>query len=187
MRRYESFPSPGEKNSMRYSFRLVSLPRVAFHFLIITFCRYLPFLELKNLFYRLFLGMKVGRNVSIGLMAMFDVFFPQLISIGDNTIIGYNVTILTHEFLVQEYHIGPVEIGSGVLIGSNSTILPGVRIGDGAVVGAGSLVNRDIPPGALAAGVPARIRGWKECAGRSETGGNSGAACPEMSGNKQST
>jgi len=157
MRRIEKFPSPGPKNSMRYSFRIVSLPRVAYHFLVITLCRFLPFFELKNYLYRSLLGMKIGRDVSIGLMAMSDVFFPHLISIGDNSIIGYNATILTHEFLVKEYRKGPVEIGAGVLIGSNVTILPGVRIGDGAVVGAGSLVNRDIPPGALAAGVPARI------------------------------
>ncbi|OPZ73935.1 MAG: Galactoside O-acetyltransferase [Firmicutes bacterium ADurb.Bin456] len=178
MRKYESFPSPGEKNSMRYSFRLVSLPRVAFHFLIITLCRYIPFLELKNTLYRFFLGMQVGRNVSVGLMAMFDVFFPELIFIGDNTIIGYNVTVLTHEFLVREYRKGPVEIGAGVLIGSNATILPGVRIGDGAVVGAGSLVNRDIPPGALAAGVPARVRRRKTGAGGLGDGGDAGTGHP---------
>lgn len=167
LRRVERFPSPGEKNSMRYSFRVVGLPRVAFNFLVITLCRYLPFLGLKNFLYRRFLGMKVGKDVSVGLMAMFDVFFPHLISIGDNTVIGYNATILTHEFLVKEYRKGPVEIGSGVLIGSNTTILPGVYIGDGAVVGACSLVNRDIPPGALAAGVPAKVlRTWDV---RSET------------------
>ncbi|HOV80557.1 MAG TPA: acyltransferase [Bacillota bacterium] len=159
MRRVQLFPSPGEKNSMRYSFRLVGLPRVSFNFLVITFCRYLPFLGLKNFLYRRLLGMKIGKDVSVGLMAMFDIFFPQLISIGDNSIVGYNVTILTHEFLVRNYGKGPVEIGSGVLIGSNTTILPGVRIGDGAVVGACSLVNRDIPPGAVAAGVPARVVG----------------------------
>lgn len=158
MRRVESFPSPGEKNAMRYSFRVVCFPRVAFHFLIITLCRYIPFLGLKNLLYRRLLGVKVGKDASVGLMAMFDVFFPQLISIGDNSIIGYNATILTHEFLVREYRKGPVEIGSNVLIGSNTTVLPGVRIGDGAVIGAGSLVNCDIPPGALAAGVPAVVR-----------------------------
>lgn len=179
MRKYESFPSPGEKNSMRYSFRLVSLPRVALHFLIITLCRYLPFLELKSILYRFFLGMQVGRNVSVGLMAMFDVFFPELISIGDDTIIGYNVTVLTHEFLVREYRKGPVEIGAGVLIGSNATILPGVRIGDGAIVGAGSLVNRDIPPGALAAGVPARVRRRETGAGRPEGGGDAGTGSPQ--------
>lgn len=157
MRRIQRFPSPGPGNSMRYSFKIVSLPRVALNFLVITLCRYLPFFGLKNFLCRRFLGMKVGRDVSIGLMAMFDVFFPQLISIGDNSIIGYNATILTHEFLVEEYRKGTVEIGANVLIGTNATILPGVRIGDGAVVGAGSLVNRDIPPNALAVGVPARI------------------------------
>lgn len=166
MRRVEKFPSPGEKNAMQYSFRVVGLPRVAFHFLIITLCRYIPFLGLKNFLYRRFLGMKVGKDVSVGLMTMFDVFFPQLVSIGDNTIIGYNATILTHEFLVREYRKGQVEIGSGVLIGSNATVLPGVRIGDGAVVGAGSLVNSDIPPGALAVGVPAKVRREKWDMGR---------------------
>lgn len=157
MRRIQKFSSPGPKNSMRYSFKITSLPRVAFNFLIIALCRYLPFFGMKNFLCRRLLGMKVGRDVSIGLMVMFDIFFPQLISIGDNSIIGYNTTILTHEFLVEEYRKGPVEIGAGVLIGSNVTILPGVKISSGAVVGAGSLVNRDIPPGALAAGVPARI------------------------------
>jgi len=157
MRRVEKFPAPGEKNTMRYSFQIVGLPRVAFNFLVITLCRYLPFFGLKNFLYRR-LGVKIGKDASVGLMAMFDVFFPGLISVGENSIIGYNATILTHEFLVREYRKGPVEIGSNVLIGTNTTILPGVRIGDGAVVGAGSLVNRDIPPGVLACGVPARVR-----------------------------
>lgn len=159
MRRIQVFPSPGRKNSMRYYLRLAGPSRVTFNFLVLAICRYLPFLGLKNFAYRHLLGMKIGKDVSVGLMAMFDIFFPDLISIGDNSIIGYNATILTHEFLVRQYCKGPVEIGSNVLIGSNTTILPGVRIGDGAVVGAGSLVNCDIPPGMLAAGVPAAVRG----------------------------
>ncbi|MDD4238625.1 MAG: acyltransferase [Desulfotomaculaceae bacterium] len=157
MRRVERFTSPGEKNSMWYSFRIVGLPRVSFNFLVLTLCRYLPWLDLKNWLYRRLLKVQVGKNASVGLMAMFDVFFPQLISIGENTIIGYNATVLTHEFLVQEYRKGRVEIGCGVVIGNNTVILPGVSIGDGAVVGACSLVNKDIPAGALAAGVPARV------------------------------
>lgn len=165
MRRVEKFPAPGAKNTMRYSFQIVGLPRAAFNFLVITLCRYLPFFGLKNFLYRR-LGVKIGKGAAVGLMAMFDIFFPGLISIGENSIIGYNATILTHEFLVREYHKGPVEIGSNVLIGSNTTILPGVCIGDGAVVGAGSLVNRDIPPGVLAAGVPARVRRQTWDAGR---------------------
>lgn len=142
---------------MQYCFQIVSLFRVSFNFVVISLCRYLPWLGLKNWLYRHLLGMSIGRNASVGLMAMLDVFFPQLISIGENTIIGYNATILTHEFLVREYRKGRVEIGREVVIGNNTTILPGVSIGDGAMVGACSLVNKDIPAGALAGGVPARI------------------------------
>lgn len=142
---------------MQYCFQIVSLFRVSFNFVVISLCRYLPWLGLKNWLYRHLLGTSIGRNASVGLMAMLDVFFPQLISIGENTIIGYNATILTHEFLVREYRKGRVEIGREVVIGNNTTILPGVSIGDGAMVGACSLVNKDIPAGALARGVPARI------------------------------
>lgn len=144
---------------MQYCFRIVSLPRTAFNFVVLSICRYLPWLGLKNWLYRRLLNMQVGKNVSVGLMAMFDIFFPQLISIGDNSIIGYNATVLTHEFLIREYRKGRVEIGRNVVIGNNTVILPGVSIGDGAVVGACSLVNKDIPAGVLAAGVPARIIG----------------------------
>lgn len=148
---------PPGRNSMRYCWQLVHPLRVVFNFLIIVLCRYLPWMDLKNILYRSCLGMKVGCRVSVGLMAMMDIFFPQLISIGDNSVIGYNTTILCHEFLVDEYRIGPVVIGANVMVGANTTILPGVVIGDGAIIGAGSLVNRDIPPGVLAAGVPARV------------------------------
>ena len=102
-------------------------------------------------------GMKVGRDVSFGLASMVDIFFPQLITIGENCVIGYNSTILCHEFLIHEYRTGEVIIGRDVMIGANSTILPGVIIGDGAVVGAGALVNRDVPCGAMVAGVPAQV------------------------------
>jgi acetyltransferase-like isoleucine patch superfamily enzyme len=130
--------------------------RVCWNFAIIILCRYIPSLNVKRWLYNS-LGIKVGKNASVGLMAMMDIFFPQFISIGENSVLGYNCTILCHEFLIREYRTGPVEIGREVMLGANSTVLPGIIIGDGAVVGAGSLVNRDIPPGALAAGVPARV------------------------------
>lgn len=96
--------------------------------------------------------------MSVGLGVMFDIFFPHLISIGDNTVIGYNATILAHEFLVSEYRTGRVDIGKNVMIGANATILAGVSIGDGATVSACSLVNKDVPPGTLAYGVPVKFR-----------------------------
>ena len=101
--------------------------------------------------------MKVGRNTAFGLMAMVDVFFPERIPVGDNTIIGYNTTILTHEYLTNEYRLGDVNIGSHVMIGANTTILPGVTIGDDAVVGAGSVVHKDVAAGSFVAGNPLRV------------------------------
>jgi maltose O-acetyltransferase len=53
----------------------------------------------------------------------------------------------------------PVDIGRNVWIGGGAIILPGVRIGDDAVIGAGSVVTRDVPAGATAVGNPARVRG----------------------------
>ncbi|HHW91427.1 MAG TPA: acyltransferase [Firmicutes bacterium] len=157
MRRYQAFPVPPGKNSLHYWPRAVSPLRVIFNFLVIQLCRYLPSFPLKNFLYRNFLGMKVGRDAAVGLMVMIDIFFPQEISIGENTIIGYNCTLLGHEFLQREWRRGPVQIGRDVMIGANTTVLPGVTIGDGAVVSACSLVNKDVPPGAVVGGVPIRI------------------------------
>lgn len=126
-----------------------------FNFVLIYTARILPSLSLKNLFYRL-TGAKIGKNVAVGLMAMLDIFFPELIEIGDNSIIGYNTTVLCHEFLIREWRKGSVKIGKNVLIGANSLLLPGVAIGDGATVSAMSLVNRNIPKGQVWGGVPVR-------------------------------
>ena len=112
-----------------------------------------PSLGLKLWLYRM-MGIRVGSNVSIALEVTMDVLFPQLIEIGDNTIIGYNTTILCHEFLIKEYVTGPVVIGRDVMVGANTTILPGVTIANGSVVSAHSLVNSDIE--GFVGGVPAR-------------------------------
>lgn len=154
MRDLEVYPSD-ERNPMRSWYRIRSPVRVIINFIVIYTCRYLPSLALKNFLYRL-IGMKVGKDVSVGLMAMFDIFFPDYIEIGGNTVIGYNATILAHEYLVHEWRRGRVTIGRDVMIGANTTVLPGVTIGDGATVSACSLVNRNIEPGAFVGGVPAR-------------------------------
>jgi acetyltransferase-like isoleucine patch superfamily enzyme len=130
--------------------------RVTRNSLLIYAARYVPFLPLKNAIYRA-LGMRVGHHASVGLMVMFDIFFPQDVTLGENCIIGYNSVILCHEFMRHEWRRGPVVVGRDVTIGANTTILPGVVIGDGATVSAMSLVNRDVPPGALAGGVPIRL------------------------------
>jgi acetyltransferase-like isoleucine patch superfamily enzyme len=117
---------------------------------------------MKNWLYKTFLRMKVGDQTSFALMVMLDVMFPEKISVGKNTVIGYNTTILAHEYLIKEYRLGVVEIGDEVLIGANSTILPGVTIGDGAIVSAGTLVHKDVPAGAFVGGNPMRMIYTKE-------------------------
>ncbi len=155
MRRLTRHPVPGPKNSLRYWTSYVSPLRIYFNFFVIYLCRFCPSLRLKNVFYRL-VGIKVGRDVSVGLMAMFDPFFPHLITIGDNSIIGYHSTILAHEFLVDGWATGEVVIGRDAMIGANSTVLAGVKVGEGAVVSACSLVNCDVEHRAIVGGVPAQ-------------------------------
>ncbi|MGI6485533.1 MAG: acyltransferase [Thermoanaerobacterales bacterium] len=154
MRKVERHPVEGV-NSLWFWHKTVSPVKVVINFLIIYIARYLPWLWLKNIFYRA-VGMKVGKNVSVGLMVMFDIFFPELVEIGDNSILGYNTTILCHEYLVDEWRTGTVKIGKNVMIGANVTVLPGVEIGDGAVISACSLVNADVPKNSVVGGVPIR-------------------------------
>lgn len=127
------------------------------NFIIIQICRYTPFVPLKNWFYRTFLKIKIGDQTAVALMVMMDIMFPEKIKIGRNSVIGYNTTILAHEYLIDEYRIGEVVIGDEVMIGANSTILPGVIIGDRATVAAGSLVHKDVPPGAFVGGNPMQL------------------------------
>jgi acetyltransferase-like isoleucine patch superfamily enzyme len=149
-------------NSLWHVYKTVPFWKVVRNFIVIQLARYTPFLAMKNWLYRNFLQMKVGDQASFALMVMLDVMFPEKISVGENTVIGYNTTILAHEYLIKEYRLGDVKIGKEVLIGANSTILPGVIIGDGAIVSAGTLVHKDVPAGAFVGGNPMQIIYTKE-------------------------
>lgn len=156
MRKVEVHRIDGEKNSLQHLYETVGFWKVIRNYIVIAIGRRTPWFTLKNALYRL-IGMKIGRYASIAVLVMPDFLFPELIEIGDNTIIGYNTTILCHEYLIHEYRLGKVKIGKNVMIGANCTIMPGVEIGDGSIISACSLVNKDIPPGVLAGGVPAKI------------------------------
>jgi acetyltransferase-like isoleucine patch superfamily enzyme len=125
------------------------------NYLVILIVRVSPSLRLKNWLLRR-IGVTVGRGVSWGLESTPDVFWPELITVEDHAIIGYDATILCHEFLQDEYRTGEVVIGERAMIGAGAIVLPGVRIGAGAQVAANSLVAEDVPPGTTVAGVPAR-------------------------------
>lgn len=161
MRKTTRYPVQGT-NSLWQIYKTVPIIKVVKNFIVIQISRYTPFLSVKNWLYRTFLRMKVGDETAVALMVMMDVMFPEKISIGRNSIIGYNTTILAHEYLIKEYRLGEVMIGDEVMIGANSTILPGVTIGDGAIVSAGTLVHQDVPAGAFVGGNPMRIIYTKE-------------------------
>ncbi|MGE7603999.1 acyltransferase [Peribacillus sp. NPDC097675] len=161
MRRTTRFPVDGA-NSLWHVYKTVPFWKVVKNFIVIQLARYTPFLGMKNWLYRTFLQMKVGKHTSFALMVMPDVMFPEKISVGRNTVIGYNTTILAHEYLINEYRLGEVVIGDEVLIGANSTILPGLTIGDGAIVSAGTLVHKDVPEGAFVGGNPMQVIYTKE-------------------------
>lgn len=160
-RNVNRYPVTGP-NSLWQVYRTVSRWKAMRNFVFIQMARYSPSLRFKNWIFRHVLGMKVGENTAFALMAMPDVFFPELITVGDDSIIGYNATILCHEYLTREYRLGEVRIGSRVMIGAGSIILPGVSIGDGAVVGAGTVVVRDVAPGSFVAGSPMRVLRYPE-------------------------
>lgn len=146
-----------ESNSLWQIYKTVPLWKVMKNFIVIQLARYSPSLTFKNWLYRTFLKMEVGPQTAFALMVMPDVMFPERIRVGKNSIIGYNTTILAHEYLIEEYRLGDVIIGNDVLIGANSTILPGVKIGDGAIVSAATLVHKDVPAGAFVGGNPMQI------------------------------
>jgi len=131
--------------------------KVMKNFIFIQIARYTPFLGVKNWLYRVFLRMKIGEHTAFALMVMPDLMFPEKITVGNNSIIGYNTTILAHEYLIKEYRIGEVVIGDEVMIGANTTILPGVSIGNHAIVSAGTLVHKSVPAGTFVGGNPMKV------------------------------
>ncbi len=161
MRNTKRYPVKGS-NALWQIYRTVPFFKVFKNFIVIQLARYTPIIPVKNWLYKTFLRMKVGDQTAFALMVMVDIMFPEKISVGRNSIIGYNTTILTHEYLIKEYRLGNVVIGDEVMIGANSTILPGVTIGDGAIVSAGSLVHRDVEPGSFVGGNPMQVIYTKE-------------------------
>lgn len=110
-------------------------------------------------------NIRIGKDTFIGHQVLVSGSPDVEIYIGNNVDIAPRVTILsgTHEIdMVNPHSAGrgcglPVSIGDGVWIGANSTILPGVSIGEKAVIGAGSVVTHDIPPLCIAFGNPASV------------------------------
>jgi acetyltransferase-like isoleucine patch superfamily enzyme len=106
-------------------------------------------------------GVQVGKRVAIN--AFVHIWANERVTIGDDSMIASHVRITTstHDYHMRPYRNfrrdSPVFIGRNVWVGTGATILPGVTIGDDAVVGAGSVVTRDVEARTVVAGVPAKV------------------------------
>lgn len=125
-------------------------------------CKIGAFVEIQK-------GVTVGRRVKIQAFA----FLPEGVVIEDEVFIGPHVCFTndrepaatgpTGELLrADEWQVVPTYVRHRAAIGANATIVCGVTIGEGALVGAGSVVTRDVPPYAVVAGVPARVVRYRE-------------------------
>jgi acetyltransferase-like isoleucine patch superfamily enzyme len=116
-----------------------------------------PFSKLRVVLYRRLVGYRIGKNVFIGMKCYLDDLQPSATVIEDNVTISYGCYFALHG--VRQGH-SFIHVKTGAYIGMRATIIAGGRgisIGEHSIVGASSLVNKDVPPNTEAAGVPARI------------------------------
>lgn len=106
-------------------------------------------------------GLRLGKSVYIVDTFFIDPSHCFLISIGDNCTICPNVRLIAHDASTKKLlgftKIGRIDIKENCFIGDSVIVLPGVTIGPNSIVGAGSVVTRDVPPHTIAAGNPARV------------------------------
>jgi|GEM_PF-1779562 len=118
---------------------------------IVEIAKKIPSWRAKNRLYR-HIGVNADQTGIVAPNVLVDYIYPELIEYGTNSIIGEESMLLTHLLYPDRMEIGPINIGRNCLIGTRAIILPGVTIGDGATVGAHTIVTRDVPPGATLLG-----------------------------------
>ncbi len=114
-------------------------------------------------------GVKIGKNVFIDAFVHLDTAVPHLIKIEDNVKLSVGVKIFAHNSVFQDINpldpivISPVLIKKRAQLAPNSIVLEGVTIGENSIIGTSAVVNKDIPNGAIAVGIPAKpVKDYKE-------------------------
>jgi acetyltransferase-like isoleucine patch superfamily enzyme len=114
------------------------------------------------------IGAKVGKNVFIGSNVWIDSGHADMLILEDHVHIAGECTLLCHQRNLKNYHIGDdyaklgykianIHLKKGCLIGQRTMVMPGVTVGEGAIVGAYSLVTKDIPAWTIATGRPTKV------------------------------
>lgn len=141
--------------------------------ILLKYCMYsvilspLNYRKIRPILWR-WMGAKVGKDCFIGYEVWVDMTNTELIEMEDHVHIANRCLLLCHQRDLSDYHIGDdyaklgyhkrkIVLKKGCLIGMNSMVMPGVTIGEGAIVGAGSLVTKDIPAWTIATGRPAKV------------------------------
>lgn len=126
-------------------------------------------------------ALTIAEGAFINAHCWFDVSAP--VRIGPRASIGHHVLLITSDHDASDpghrcgaHRPSPIRIGEGAWLGASVIVLPGVTIGKGAVVVAGAVVTKDVPPNARVAGNPARVMGWLEDA--NPAGGDHPGAAP---------
>lgn len=140
---------------------------------LLKYCMYsvllspLNYRKIRPMVWR-WMGAKVGKNCFIGYEVWVDMTNTHLIEMEDHVHIANRCLLLCHQRDLSNYYMGDdyaklqynkakIVFKKGCLIGMNSMIMPGVTIGEGAIVGANSLVTKDIPAWTIATGSPAKV------------------------------
>lgn len=114
------------------------------------------------------MGCKVGKGCFIGDYVRVDTSHTDMITLEDNVSVASGSRLLCHQrdfsdfcvgddYMKLGYVVKPIVLKKGCLVGMESFVMPGVTIGEGAIVGAGSLVTKDVPAWTIAAGRPAKV------------------------------
>ena len=139
----------------------------------------IPFHSLRHLVFKL-AGLKIGHGSTIHMQARF--FLPEGVEIGEDSVIGYRafldgraklkigshvdiaseVMIYNSEHDIDSEDFHAVKVGDYAFIGPRAVILPGVKIGQGAIIAAGAVVTKDVPEFAIVGGVPAKVIGERQ-------------------------